>query len=93
VAEVLEGLADVCDGWVEAEALVVRVTITVDSCWSRGAVGVEKSVVVRMRVVGSAVGAVEVMVMAGSESGAWGLRLVKVAEASAVARARTNMVE
>ena len=47
-----------------------------------------------MRVVGSAVGAVEVRVMmVGSESGAWGLRLVKVAEASAVARARTKMVE
>jgi hypothetical protein len=75
------------------EAVVVKVTITVDSGWSRGAVGVEKRVVVRMRVVGSAVGAVEVMVMAVSESGAWGLRLVSEAEASAAAKARAKMVE
>jgi len=70
VAEVLAGLADVCDGLVEGEAVVVEVTITVDPDCSRGAVGVMLMTRVEMRVVGSAVGAVEVRVMAGSDSGA-----------------------
>jgi hypothetical protein len=70
---------------VGAEAVVVKVRVTVDPV-SDAAVGVLERV--EMRVVGSAVGAVEVRVMAGSESesGAWGLRLVSAAEASAAAR-------
>ena len=73
-----------------AEAVRVEVMVTVDAGCS-GAVGVMLIIDVIMWVVRSGVGAVEVIVIAVSDSDAWGLRLVKRAEASEAARARTRM--
>ena len=74
------------------EAVRLEVMVTVDAGCS-GAVGVMLTIDVMMWVVGSGSGAVEVMVLTGSESGAWGLRLVNRAEASEAARARARRVE